>query len=89
MFLTNCIHGKLNICMKMDLALHNLQSLICHKTQPANTDIFINKASHLDGDIWLWSGLTRLSEAISAQDKLCDITSFFQCTHNTKADYNA
>ena len=41
MFLTNklCTHAKLElfemeliICIKMDLALNNLQRLICHKT---------------------------------------------------------
>ena len=45
MFLTIklCTHAKLNwfeieliIYIKMDLALNNLQSLICHKTQPTN-----------------------------------------------------
>ena len=27
---------ELMICIKMDLALNNLQKLICHKTQPTN-----------------------------------------------------
>ncbi len=45
MFLTLklCTHAKLNflkiklsIYIKMDLALNNLQRLICHKTQPTN-----------------------------------------------------
>ena len=45
MFLTIklCTHAKLNflkieptICINMDLALHNLQRLICHKIQPTN-----------------------------------------------------
>ena len=30
----NCL--KLNDSTKMDLALNNLQRLICHKTQPTN-----------------------------------------------------
>ena len=38
MFLTikQCTHAKLNRCIKMDLALDNLQWLICHKTQSTN-----------------------------------------------------
>ena len=42
MFLTNCvlmlnwIVWNRTICIKMDLALNNLQRLICHKTQPTN-----------------------------------------------------
>ena len=38
MFLTIklCTHAELVICIKMDLALNNLQRLICHKTQPTN-----------------------------------------------------
>ena len=37
MFLTNCVF-MLNrtICIKIDLALNNLQKLICHKTQRTN-----------------------------------------------------
>ena len=30
------IEIELIICIKMDLALNNLQRLICHKTQPIN-----------------------------------------------------
>ena len=50
MFLTIklCTYAKLNffvielfICIKMDLALNNLQRLICHKTQ-ANNKQFSN-----------------------------------------------
>ena len=36
---------ELTICMKMDLALNNLQRLICHKTQtnqPTNQAALIN-----------------------------------------------
>ena len=45
MFLTIklCTHAKLNflkteliICIKMELALNNLQKLMCHKTEPTN-----------------------------------------------------
>ena len=32
----NWIEIELTICIKMDLALNNLQRLICHKTQPTN-----------------------------------------------------
>ena len=31
-----CTHAKLIICIKMDLALNNLQRLICHITQSTN-----------------------------------------------------
>ena len=46
MFLTIklCTRAKMNclnrtICIKMDLALNNLQRLICHKIQPAKITI--------------------------------------------------
>ena len=32
--MVNWIIGNRTICIKMDLALNNLQMLICHKTQP-------------------------------------------------------
>ena len=32
----NCLKKKLITCLKIDLALNNLQRLICHKTQPTN-----------------------------------------------------
>ena len=32
----NCLKIDLIICIKMDLALDNLQGLISHKTQPTN-----------------------------------------------------
>ena len=31
-----CTYAELIICLNMDLALNNLQRLICHKTQPTN-----------------------------------------------------
>ena len=33
----NCTNAKLNICIKMDLALNNLQWLMYHKTKPNQT----------------------------------------------------
>ena len=41
MFLTIelCFHAKLNICMKMNLVLNNLQRLIYHKIQTTNQPI--------------------------------------------------
>ena len=48
MFLTIklCTYAKLNclkliICIKMDLALINLQKLICHKTQTPNKLVWV------------------------------------------------
>ena len=32
---------ELSICIKMDLALNNLQRLMCHKTQPINQPTII------------------------------------------------
>ena len=49
-----CIYAKLYClkylinCIKMDLALNNLQRLICHKTQPTNQSI-----------IWLQTDFTK------------------------------
>ena len=36
MFLTIklCTHAEMIVCIKMNLALNNLQRLICHKNQP-------------------------------------------------------
>ena len=34
--LTELFEIELITCIKMDLALNNLQMLICHKTQPTN-----------------------------------------------------
>ena len=39
LMLTEFFEIKLFICMKMDLALNNLQWLICHKTKPNQTII--------------------------------------------------
>ena len=37
--LTELFKIEVTICVKMDLALNNLQSLICHKTQPTNHSV--------------------------------------------------
>ena len=37
----NSLNWKLTICIKMDLALNNLQRLICYKTQPTNYLYFL------------------------------------------------
>ena len=39
-----CTHAKLTICIKMDLALNNLQRLICHKP---NQPQFVNNKSRI------------------------------------------
>ena len=36
---TELFEIKVTICIKMDLALNNLQRLICHKTQPTNQSV--------------------------------------------------
>ena len=47
MFLTIklCTYAKLFICIKMDMALNNLQWLICHKTQTNSLDLILMKLS--------------------------------------------
>ena len=40
----NCTHAKLNylkFCIKMDLALNNIQRLICHKNQTTNQSMLL------------------------------------------------
>ena len=51
---------ELIICIKMDLALNNLQSLICHKTQ-SNKPIKLRKISLKNGNCLppTWQDLTR------------------------------
>ena len=56
--LTESFEIELIICIKMDLALNNLQKLICHKNQPTlflNDVLFIyiclHRALNLDNSI--------------------------------------
>ena len=53
-----CTHAELNcfeliICIKMDLALNNLQGLICHETQTTNHSIveFLNSSILFHGTL--------------------------------------
>ena len=51
---------ELIICIKMDLALNNLQKLICHKTQLTNLKNQLAALHIVDVyPISLWSGLSQ------------------------------
>ena len=47
---------ELTICIKMDLALNNLQKLICHKIQPTNclqtNELYQIELLLLESNLW-------------------------------------
>ena len=51
---------ELIIHMKIDLALNNLQGLICHKTQPTNQSIKFLKLSIFKTHTYLFNSLTQI-----------------------------
>ena len=54
--LTELLEIELIICIKMDVALNNLQKLMCHETQPTNQ---ITDGEAIVLEIWgMWNTLS-------------------------------